>query len=206
MLTCIITNCGKRHCVFLSNIGYIFSSVSSVDIENLILEFFEIDETQYSYVTSLRSNHVLVINLDTRMHKQDFILVMGISQSSFHLFTECIFSLEVHKNNAYLQDGRRVAYYVIYTAVEPALDLHFSYVNLFLSWLIFKIVQEEKMKIQNEILVPNKNVHKAKQFVCIRVLYYKLINTIIIHYFPQSIYRYCILYWRCKWLASKINN
>ena len=70
--------------------------------------FFEIDETQYSYVTSLRSNHVLVINLDTIMHKQDFILVMGISQSSFHLFTECIFSLEVHKNNAYLQDGRRV--------------------------------------------------------------------------------------------------
>ena len=111
MLTCIITNCGKRHCVFLSNIGYIFSSVSSVDIENLILEFeffFKIDETQYSYVTSLRSNHVLVINLDTIMHKQDFILVMGISQSSFHLFTECIFSLEVHKNNAYLQDGRRV--------------------------------------------------------------------------------------------------
>ena len=50
------------------------------------------------------------------------------------------------------------------------------------------------MKIRNEILVPNKNVHKAKQFVCIRVLYYKLINTIIIHYFPQSIYRYCILY------------
>ena len=69
-----------------------------------------------------------------------------------------------------------VAYYVITTAVELALDLHFSYVNLFLSWLIFKIVQEEKMKIQNEILVPNKNVHKAKQFVCIRVLYYKLIN------------------------------
>ena len=60
------------------------------------------DESQYSYVTSLRSNHVLVITLDTRMHEQDFILVMGISQSSFHLFTECIFSLEVHKNNAYL--------------------------------------------------------------------------------------------------------